>query len=166
MRQITHLVLLSALAVVSTPILGQKAFPQGGELLTAGPHTAMVTEEILQLEHMYNEAIIRPTAEQIERLHTDDFMMTARGTVTTRAELLARLNDPGHPRDVIESLTTDDLKVRIYGDTAVTTARWKRISKDTSGKDTSANGFFTHVWVRQNKRWQMAVAHYSLIAKQ
>jgi ketosteroid isomerase-like protein len=42
--------------------------------------------------------------------------------------------------------------------------RWKRVSKNAEGKDTSAEGFFTHVWVRQGGRWRMSVAHYSPVA--
>src|SRR6266511_4154859 len=113
MKRITHVVLMFALAAVaSSSALGQKALAKGGKTMTSGPQATAVAEEILQLERMYDQAFIRPTAEEMERLHTDDFMMTARGKVTTRAELLARLNDPNHRRDVIESLTTDDVKVR------------------------------------------------------
>ncbi len=109
MKRITHVVLMFALAAVgSSSALGQKALAKGGKTMTSGPQATAVAEEILQLERMYDQAFIRPTAEEMERLHTDDFMMTARGKVTTRAELLARLNDPNHRRDVIESLTTDD----------------------------------------------------------
>jgi ketosteroid isomerase-like protein len=67
---------------------------------------------------------------------------------------------------VIESLTSDEVKVRIYGDTAVTTGRWKRAIKNAEGKDTSATGFFTHVWVSRNKTLLVAGAHYSPIADQ
>jgi ketosteroid isomerase-like protein len=167
MKPITHVVLMFALAAAASSFaLGQKASAKVENTMTSGPHADSVAEELLQLERAYAQAFIRPTAEDMERLHTDDFMMTARGMVTTKAELLARLNDPGRPRQVIESLTTDDLIVRIYGDTAVTTGRWKRVSKDTEGKDTSAAGFFTHVWVRRNKTWLVAVAHHSLRADQ
>jgi ketosteroid isomerase-like protein len=165
MKRISYVVMMFALALAaSSSALGQKELAKGVKTMTSGTQATAVAEEILQLERAYDQAFIRPTAEEMERLHTDDFMMTARGKVMTKAELLARLNDPSHQRDVIESLTTDDVKVRIYGDTAVTTGRWKRVSKDAAGKDTSAAGFFTHVWVKRNKTWLVAVAHYSPIA--
>ncbi len=85
--------------------------------------------------------------------------------MTEGAELLARLRDKSRPRDVIESLTTEDVRVRDYGQTAVTAGRWKRVSKDAAGKDTSAEGFFTRVWVRRGGGWQLAVAHYSPAAR-
>jgi ketosteroid isomerase-like protein len=164
-KPITHLVLMFALtATASSVCLGQKELAKGGEAIASEPQAASVAEEILQLERIYDKAFIRPTAEDMERLHTDDFTMTARGKVTTRAELLARLHDPSYRPNVIESLTTDDVRVRNYGDAAVSTGRWKRVSKDADGKDTSAAGFFTHVWVKRNKTWLMAVAHYSPVA--
>jgi ketosteroid isomerase-like protein len=165
MKRITYVVLMFALAAAaSSSALGQKALAEGGKTMTSGSQATAVAEEILQLERMYDQSFIRPTPDAVERLHTDDFMMTARGKVTTKAELLARLNDPSYQPNLIESLTTDDVKVRIYGDTAVTTGRWKRVSKDAEGKDTSAAGFFTHVWVKRHKTWLMAVAHYSPFA--
>ena len=161
MKLINYVVLMFALTLAaSSSALAQEAH----KTVAGGLKDGGVAEEIRQLEREYNEAFVRPSAEQMERLHTDDFRMTARGTVATKAELLARLKDTSHPRDVIESLTTDDVQVRIYGDAVVTTGQWKRVSKDAAGKDTSAQGFFTHVWVRRNNRWQMAVAHYSPMA--
>jgi ketosteroid isomerase-like protein len=146
------------LLAASLAALGQGAAagasPKGG-----------VAEEILRLEREYNEAYKRGDADVIERLHADDFRMTARGRVLERAALPARLRDRSTPRDVIESLIEDDVRVRDYGQTAVTTGRWKRVSKDAAGKDTSAEGFFTRVWVRRGTGWQLAVAHYSPAAR-
>jgi ketosteroid isomerase-like protein len=150
--------------ISTSPVLGQD-LAKGSKSINGGLNTATAAE-ILQLERAYDQAFIKPTVEQMDRFHTDDFMMTARGMVTTKAQLLARLKDPAHKPLLIESLTSDDLKVRIYGYAAVSTGRWKRISKDAEGKDTSAAGFFTHVWLKGNMGWQLAVAHYSLSADQ
>jgi len=170
MKRITHLVLMFALAAAAYSFaFGQDKLAKSEKTTTTttgGPHVTDAAEEIQQLDRAYDQAFIRPTAEDMKRLHTDDFMMTARGMVITKAELLARVNEPGHPPQVIESLTSDQVKVRIYGDTAVTTGRWKRVSKNAEGKDTSAVGFFTRVWVRRNKTWLVAVAHYSPMASE
>ena len=161
MKLINYMVLMFALTLAATSsAFGQEA----RKVLAGGPKEGSVTEEITRLELEYDQAFARSNAEALERLHTDDFRMTARGRVMTKAEILAGLKDPNHPRDVIESLTTDDAEVRVYGDAVVTTGHWKRVSKDAAGKDTSAQGFFTRVWVRRNNRWQVAVAHYSPIA--
>jgi ketosteroid isomerase-like protein len=153
--------LISALALATSP----SAFGQGAHKAAAGgPKEAGLAEEILRLDREYDQAYARLSAEALGRLQADDFRMTARGRVTTKAELLARLADGGPSRGVIESLTADDVIVRLYGDSAVTTGRWKRVSKDAEGKDTSAEGHFTRVWVRRGDRWLLAVAHYSPVA--
>lgn len=162
MKRITNATLTLALAVVaSTCALGQTAQSKTGNTMTAHRHVTAVEHELVELERAYDQVSMQPTAEQLDRLHTDDFTMTARGRVTTKAELLARTRDPKRPAYLIESLTSDIVKIRVYGDTAVITGRWTRVSKDSAGQDSSAAGFFTHVWLRRNKRWQLAVAHYS-----
>ena len=155
MRLINRMLPVLAVALAATSAaLGQSA--NGGGSSAA--------DEIRRLQGEYERAFARGDAEALGRLQTDDFRMTARGRVTTGAELLARVkaNDP--PCDRVESLTADDVQVRVYGDTAVSTGRWKRVSKNVEGKDTSAEGFFTHVWVKGGKGWQMVLAHYSLAA--
>jgi ketosteroid isomerase-like protein len=165
MKRITNVLLtVVLLAATSSFAVGQRTLAKIEKTNASDPRTDTVAEEILELERAYHRVFIRPTPEDIERLHTDDFMMTARGMVTTKAEALARLRDRTHPPSIVESLTPDDVKVRVYGNTAVTTGRWTRISKDAEGKDTSAAGFFTHVWVKQNNKWLVSVAHYSLRA--
>jgi ketosteroid isomerase-like protein len=160
MRLMSYAVLISALALAASPAaLAQQAHKSVPSLNVGG-----VTEEILSLEREYDQAYAHHDADAFERMHTDDFRMTARGKVATRAEVLAQLRDANRPRDVIESLTSDDVQVRAYGDTVVTTGRWKRVSKSAEGMDTSAEGHFTRVWVRQGGRWRMSVAHYSPIA--
>jgi ketosteroid isomerase-like protein len=103
-------------------------------------------------------------AKSLDRLFAIDFMLTGRipPKIQTRAEFLARLKDPNFKCGDTESLTNDDVKVRIYGDdTAIVTGNWKRVSKDQSGKDTSASGRLTHVWIKQNGKWLLAASHYS-----
>ncbi len=129
-----------------------------------GQESRAAADEILRLEREYEEATRRGDAEAVGRMHAEDFRVTARGRVTEGAELRARLRDKSRPRDVIESLTTEDVRVRDYGQTAVTTGRWKRVSRDAAGKDTSAEGHFTRVWVRRGDSYQLAVAHYSPLA--
>ena len=152
MRLINHVLLMSALTLAAS----SAAFGQGAHKAAGG-----VADEIRRLEREYDAAAARGDAEALGRLQTDDFRMTARGRVTTGAEFLARVKSNNPPRDVVESLTTDDTQVRVYGDTAVTTGNWKRVSKNAEGKDTSAQGFFTRVWVRRGGGWRMVVAHYS-----
>jgi len=123
-----------------------------------------IIAEIMRLEADYIEASKNLRAEDFERFYAPDFMVTARipPKILTNEQRLKTLKDPNFKRGTVESLTNDDLKVRLYGDdTAIVTAHWKRVSRGPDGKDTSASGRFTHVWVKQNGKWLLAAAHYS-----
>jgi ketosteroid isomerase-like protein len=133
-------------------------------LALAQSNSDKTVAQIMKLETEYNEASKKLNADELERFYTADFMMTVRipPRVVAKAESFELLRDPNFKRGTIESLTSDDVKVRVYSeDTAIVIGAWKRASKDADGKDTSASGRFTHVWVKQNGKWLLAAAHYS-----
>lgn len=130
----------------------------------AQSNNGKIVEQILKLENDLLEATKKLSAEDLERFYTADFMMTVRipPQIVNREQRLAHLKDANFQRGTVESLVNSDVKVRVYGnDTAIVTAAWKRVSKDADGKDTSASGRFTHIWVKQNGKWLLAGVHYS-----
>lgn len=136
----------------------------GASAVFAQSNNDKIVEQIMKLEDEYAEASKKLNAESLDRLFASDFMLTGRipPKIQTRAEFLTRLKDPNFKRGDTESMTNDDVKVRVYGeDTAIVTGSWKRVSKDQNGKDTSASGRLTHVWVKQNGKWSLVASHYS-----
>lgn len=132
--------------------------------VSAQTNNDKITAEIMQLEAAYLESSKNPRLEDFEKFYTPDFMLTVRIPPKTlnNEQRLAQFKDPNFKRGTVESLVNDDVKIRVYGDdTAITTGHWKRVSRSADGKDTSASGRFTHVWVKQNGRWLLAAAHYS-----
>lgn len=79
MRLTSYLILMSALALAASPIAAK-----------AGD----ITEEILRLEREYDRAYARAAADAFDRMHTEDFRLTARGKVAGRAEILRSLKTP------------------------------------------------------------------------
>jgi ketosteroid isomerase-like protein len=140
-------------------------FVGGSGAALAQSNNGKIVEQIMKMEAEYNESSKRPNAPaDFDRFYADDFMVTMRlpPQIRTKAESQARMKDPNFKRGTIESLIDDDIKVRVYGDdAAIATGHWTRISKDADGKDTSASGRFTRVWVKQNGKWLLAAAHYS-----
>jgi ketosteroid isomerase-like protein len=133
-------------------------------LVFAQNDNAKIVEQIMKLEAEHIEVTKKFSAADFDRIETDDFMMTVRipPKIITKSEQSARLKDPNFKRGTIESLTNDDVKVRVYNkDTAISTGSWKRVAKHADGADNSASGRFTHVWVKQNDKWLLAAAHYS-----
>jgi ketosteroid isomerase-like protein len=60
---------------------------------------------------------------------------------------------------ILESYNNEDVQVRIYGNTAVTTGRATiTVKGETTGGDFNSALRFTRVYVQRNGRWQL-VAH-------
>jgi ketosteroid isomerase-like protein len=57
-----------------------------------------------------------------------------------------------------------EMKVRIYGGTAVITGRSTMKAK-MKGQDVSGEYRFTHVWIKRSNRWQVVASQVTRIAK-
>jgi hypothetical protein len=100
-----------------------------------------------------------PDTEWLEyRLKADDWLYTdADGKVTAKAQDLA---DAGFVTYQATDFKMSNLKVRIYGDTAVVTGRQTEVAT-MAGKDASAVFRVTDVWRRRDGRWQAIASHLS-----
>ena len=83
-------------------------------------------------------------------LHSDYVIMQPDGTMETRADVLASYQSGDRHWD---SAQVDELQVRIYGETAVTTGRW-RASGQNAGRPFDYAARFLSVWVKEDGRWQ------------
>ena len=61
-----------------------------------------------------------------------------------------------------QSITTAEVRVRIYGNTAVETGRSTMVGQDRD-KAVPRDNRFTRVWVMTAGRWQLVANHYSLM---
>ncbi len=132
--------------------------------ISAQTNRDKIVAEIMKLEAEHIEASKKFVPEIFDRIRTADFMVTARipASIQTGEQVAARLKDPNFKRGTVDLLENDDVKVRVYNEnTAITTGHWKRVSRDADGKDTSASGRFTRVWIKQDGKWRLAAAHYS-----
>lgn len=128
----------------------------------AAPATAAVEAELLALENAWAKAYVDRDVKALERLEADDWVCTsADGQVTTKAQDIA---DLGSGTFQATEFKMSDLKVRIYGDTAVITGRQTEVAT-MAGRDASAVFRVTDVWIRRNGRWQAIATHLSREAK-
>jgi len=132
-------------------------------------HTRAVKAEqqVAQLERDWSAAFLRHDIATIDRILADDYVGTdGRGIVTNKAQELeeARAPRPGEPSPpfVILEETVTDLKVRIYGDTAVANGR---VIEKIRTKEGEAEIQYrrTTVWVNLRGRWQCVSFHGSRI---
>ena len=66
--------------------------------------------------------------------------------------------------DKISSVEETDMKVSVFGDTAVATYGYKGKGTDAAGKPFDVNERWTDTWVKMpNGHWQCVAAHGSLV---
>jgi len=88
--------------------------------------------ELTQLVKDLNEAVVKADVAVLERaLHEDYVHQRPRGMVENRAQYLENRKTR---RVDFESLVPDEIKVRVYGDTAIVTGRSTAKGKDQYGK--------------------------------
>jgi ketosteroid isomerase-like protein len=121
----------------------------------ASPHTSnsessTAVDEILALEHARNDAILHGDSAALAAMTSDDYtFITLRGELRTKEEIVKGFATGTFK---YESREISDLKVRIYGDTAVVVGRASQKGEENK-KDYSGAYRFTRVYVRQKGRW-------------
>ena len=97
--------------------------------------------------------------EALDRMFADD-MTVLSGEVRNKAQEM----DDLRPNADIKTyfFNTEDVRVRVYGDTAVVTghAKWRINLK---GRDVDNERLYTLVAVKQQGRWQIVAQHLSRI---
>jgi ketosteroid isomerase-like protein len=154
------LILLSVLLIIvaASPALAQsKSKPS--------PSKRNVEGQLIDLERQLSAALVRQDAAVLDRLWSNDLVFTfPDGKVSNKAQRLAG-QKPAAPSSQSESETTnDEVKVYLYGNTAVVT-----VLSTWSGKENnqaySSQFQATHVWAKQQGRWQLVAAHISPLKK-
>jgi len=116
--------------------------------------------QIMKLDQERIQAQISADKAALDRLYADDFIgIGPSGTVRTKPQVLADFTS-GNLK--FQSITTDDVQVRVYGNTAVETGRSTMHGQDKN-KAVPVENRFTRVWVKQSGRWRLVANHYSLL---
>ena len=122
-----------------------------------------VEQVIRQLDHERIQAQISSDRAALDRIYANDFIgIGPSGTVRTKPQVLSDFTSGSLK---FQSITTDDVQVRVYGNTAVETGRSTMNGQDNK-KAVPVDNRFTRVWVKQHGRWQLVANHYSLLIKQ
>ena len=129
----------------------------------ASPASATTSDPVAVLKQLDQERIraqIGADAAALGRLYADDFIgIGPSGTVRTKPQVIADFTSGSLK---FQSITTDDVQWRVYGDTAVETGRSTMDGQDR-GKTVPRDNRFTRVWVKRHGHWQLVANHYSLL---
>ena len=123
-----------------------------------GTNQTSVGETIRKLDNERIQAQIHADAVALDRIDANDFIgVGPSGTVRTKLQVISDFTS-GDLK--FQSITTDEVKVRVYENTAVETGLSTMLGQD-KGKAVPRDTRFTRVWVKQQGRWRLVANHYS-----
>ncbi len=115
------------------------------------PQQDSIEEEVRQVERARTQAIKTGDMKTLDKIYADDFSGVASGGRAVNKSQLMEVFKNVDPR---VNFTTEDLKVRLFGEAAVVTGHVA--GKTQAGEIVSAFSFL-HVYVKRDGRWQMVV---------
>ena len=119
-------------------------------------------EELLKLEEQFAEAIIENDPGAIERLLTDDWIIiNADGGIIDKERFLGVIKSGTLTHEMMES---DNMRVRVYGDSAVVTMLTRTKGK-FMGQEFSTHERATDFFVRLNGQWRCVLTQLTRFTK-
>jgi len=120
-------------------------------------------QQIRDLERQINAAVVSGDLHVFERLLADDFTHTNQsGIFRTKAQWLAN-HKPGQNPYV--AYDVDDMNIRVYGDTAVVTARTTPKGRDSKGNLITGQYRYLRVWAKRDGQWRAVAFQGTRIAQ-
>ena len=139
--------------LISFVLLSSAAWSQAQKTGKTEKAIAALEEQWLQSQKTNNPDLIAPAL-------ADKFVSTSsEGKVFSKAESLANSKATKY-----SNAEYGDLKVTVFGDTAIATGYEKLKGTDASGKPLDLNERWTDTWVKMpSGKWQCVASHQSLI---
>jgi len=134
-QRITLMLIILSLLAVSL------AWSQGGN----------TEQQIREVNDRYIAAQLNNDSDSLQKLMADDFMaIRSDGSLSTRAQEIEHIKSGAltHEKSDIK-----DVKIRVYGNTAVASVR-SYFKGTVNGKPLSSTVRVTRVWVKQKGNWK------------
>jgi len=117
-----------------------------------------VEKEILTLEQELTQTEMRLDVEALDRIYADDIMVTAPiGISVDKPAVMTEVRQAAE-KAIVARYDKDDLKVRAFGDTAVSSYRMTAEAK-FEGTEIKRQLCITNVWLKRSGRWQIVARH-------
>ena len=125
-------------------------------LLLAAPGWAQkagtAEQELLNLERQWKEAVVKKDVATLQRLYADDYIsVDSEGAIWNKTDDI-EIDTAGMFR--LESFRLEEMKVRLYGDTAIVTGRSAFNGTIEGGIKSSSQFRFADVFVKQDGQWR------------
>jgi ketosteroid isomerase-like protein len=120
-------------------------------------------KEILATNQAWADAQVKGDLDALDKIFADDLIVTS-GNGATRDKKGELADAKPAPDFKTYFFYTEDVRVKVYGKTAVVTghAKWRINFK---GQDADNERRYTSVYVKRNGRWQMVALQVTRIAK-
>ena len=131
-----------------------------GSAATRAQNNAATEKAVAALEQQWLQAQKASNPDLVAPLLADKIVSTSEeGKVTGKAEVLADLKSQKWA-----SAEYSDVKVSVYGDTAIATGGFKGKGTDASGKTLDENVRWTDTWVKMpSGKWQCVASQASVV---
>jgi len=111
---------------------------------------AVSEQDIQQLERDRQDAFVRDDIEMLDRTTAEDYTtINGSGKLSTKPQMMQNLR--AHRQKVL-SVKLDQMKARIYGDTAVLTGEYRDVVL-RDGVQRENHALFTRIFVNRNGNW-------------
>ena len=119
-----------------------------------------VEEQLMKMERDRAAMVVKGDVAALEAVTSDDYMLiNANGKSSDKA---ATMDDIKTGRIKLTANEISDMKVRVYGDTAIVTG--KSTAKGTIGGREVGPVLFTRVYVKKSGKWQSVAFQQTRIA--
>ena len=115
-------------------------------------------KEVLKLEEQLTQTEMNVDVNGLDRVYADDIMVIAPiGLCVDKPAVMAEIRQAAE-KATVGRYDKDDLKVRSYGDTAVSSYRMTA-EATFEGTEIKRSLCITNVWMKRNKQWQIVARH-------
>jgi len=117
--------------------------------------TDSTREAILRLEQAWQDALISSDVAALDKLYAETMIYThSNGSVDDKKSYIESIRSGAAK---YQSMTRDEIKVQVFGDSAIVTCHWQ-VSSVSGTKVNNTNARYLHFYTRQGGKWRM-VAH-------
>ena len=117
-----------------------------------------IEKEIWKLEEQLTETEMRVDIQALDRIYADDIIVTAPiGICVDKPAVMNEIREAAD-KAVVGRYDKDDLKVRAFGDTAVSSYRMSA-EATFEGMEIKRQLCITNVWMKRNDQWQIVARH-------
>lgn len=161
MQHNRSLLLMLGLGLVLSLAAPARAHASRPKTNANGPVEEEVVREIVDLEKQAKDAALHRDAAFSERTLAEDYVaITPLGQVISKADTIAARKTA---QLRYEAIDISDMIVRLYGNTAIVTAR-AEVKGTELGEEFNGPYRFTRVWVRRNGHW-LTVSYQATVTR-